>query len=228
MWDKLGNVNEDILASYLKNEYPQTVAVVLSMVKADHSAKVLTLLPDAFAMEVVMRMLRMESVQKEVLERVERILRAEFMSNLARASRQDSHQMLAEIFNNFDRKAESRFLTGLAERSRESAEQVKSQMFTFVDLQRLPPAGLQLLLRRIDKERLPIALKGTSETIRNLFFSQLPERTAKILRDEIASLGPVKLKDVEDAQMSITNEAKELAAGGEITLRAGTDDRMIE
>src|SRR5580700_1077652 len=125
MWDKLGNVSEEILSSYLKNEYPQTVAVVLSMVKPDHSARVLTLLPDSFAMEVVMRMLRMESIQKDVLERVERILRQEFMSNLARASRQDSHQMIAEIFNNFDRKAETRFLAGLEERSRESAEKVK-------------------------------------------------------------------------------------------------------
>jgi flagellar FliG-like protein len=123
MWDKLGNVSEQILASYLKNEYPQTVAVVLSMIKPDHSARVLMLLPDSFAMEVVMRMLRMESIQKDVLDRVERILRTEFMSNLARASRRDSHQLVAEIFNNFDRKAETRFLGGLEERSRESGRE---------------------------------------------------------------------------------------------------------
>ena len=92
MWDKLGNVNEDVLANYLKNEYPQTVAVVLSKIRADHAARVLTLLPDPFAMEVVMRMLRMETVQKEVLDGVERTLRAEFMSNLARSARRDSHE----------------------------------------------------------------------------------------------------------------------------------------
>jgi flagellar motor switch protein FliG len=228
MWDKLGNVSEEILASYLKNEYPQTVAVVLSMIKADHSARVLTLLPESFAMEVVMRMLRMESIQKEVLERVERILRAEFMSNLARASRQDSHQLIADIFNNFDRKTETRFLSGLEERSRESAEKVKSQMFTFNDLQRLSPAGLQVLLRQIDKEKLPIALKGATETIRNMFLSQLSERAAKMLRDDIASLGPMKLKDVEDAQGAIANQAKELAASGGIEISTGVDERMVE
>jgi flagellar motor switch protein FliG len=228
MWDKLGNVSEEILASYLKNEYPQTVAVVLSMIKPDHSAHVLTLLPDAFAMEVVMRMLRMESIQKDVLERVERILRAEFMSNLARASRQDSHQLIAEIFNNFDRKAETRFLGGLEERSRESAEKVKSQMFTFMDLARLMPAGLQVLLRQIDKERLPLALKGAPEVIRNLFLGQLSERAAKMLRDDMAAIGPVKLKAVEEAQAEIANIAKELAANGEIELNTGNDDRMIE
>jgi flagellar motor switch protein FliG len=228
MWDKLGNVSEEILSSYLKNEYPQTVAVVLSMIKPDHSARVLTLLPDSFAMEVVMRMLRMESIQKEVLERVERILRAEFMSNLARASRQDSHQLIAEIFNNFDRKAETKFLTGLEERNRESAEKVKSQMFTFADLQRLAPAGVQVLLRTIDKEKLPIALKGASEAIRGMFLGQLSERAAKMLREDIAALGPVKIKDVEDAQASIANMAKELAASGEIDISTGGDDRMIE
>ena len=228
MWDKLGNVSEEILANYLKNEYPQTVAVVLSMIKPSHSAKVLTLLPDSFAMEVVMRMLRMEAIQKDVLERVERILRAEFMSNLARASRHDSHQLIAEIFNNFDRKAETRFLTGLEERNRESAEKVKSQMFTFTDLQRLSPAGLQVLLRAIEKDKLPIALKGTTETIRNLFLSQLSERASKMLRDDIAALGPVKMKDVEDAQVAITLVAKELAGRGEIDISTSSDDRVIE
>ena len=91
MWDKLGNVNETVLANYLKNEYPQTVAVVLAKIKPDHAARVLSLLPENFAMEVIMRMLRMEAVQKEVLDGVEKTLRTEFMSNLARTARRDAH-----------------------------------------------------------------------------------------------------------------------------------------
>src|SRR6202011_6128885 len=118
MWDKLGNVNEAVLANYLKNEYPQTVAVVLSKIRPDHTARVPAQRPEAFAMEVVMRMLRMESVQKDVLDDVERTLRNEFMSNLARTSRRDAHEMMAEIFNNLDRSVESRFLTSLEERNR--------------------------------------------------------------------------------------------------------------
>lgn len=228
MWDKLGNVNEEILASYLKNEYPQTVSVVLSMIKPDHSARVLSILPDSFAMEVVMRMLRMESIQKDVLDGVERILRQEFMSNLARSSRQDSHEMIAEIFNNFDRKSETRFLAGLEERNRESAEKVKALMFTFNDLQRLSPAAMQVLLRSIEKDKLPIALKGTSEVMKALFVSQLSERAAKMLRDDMAALGSVKMKDVEDAQASITTMAKELAALGEIEISASSDDKVVD
>ena len=227
MWDKLGNVNEDVLANYLKNEYPQTVAVVLSKIRADHSARVLALLPDAFAMEVVMRMLRMETVQKEVLDGVERTLRSEFMSNLARSARRDSHELMAEIFNNLDRAAEARFVNGLEERNRESAEKIKSLMFTFDDLQRLSGSAVQILLRSVERDKLPVALKGASDKIKELFLGNLSERAAKMLRDDIAALGPVKMRDVEEAQSGIVNMAKELAAQGQIEIGGGKDDELV-
>jgi flagellar motor switch protein FliG len=227
MWDKLGNVNETVLANYLKNEYPQTVAVVLSKVKPDHAARVLTLLPDSFAMEVVMRMLRMESIQRDVLDGVERTLRSEFMSNLARSSRRDAHEMMAEIFNNLDRASEARFVAALEERSREAAERIKALMFTFDDLQRLTAPAMQALLRSVDKEKLPLALKGASERLRELFFKNLSERAGKMLRDDIEALGAVKLRDVDEAQASIVLAAKELAASGEIDIGAGKDEEMV-
>ena len=227
MWDKLGNVNEAVLANYLKNEYPQTVAVVLSKVKPEHAARVLALLPESFAMEVVMRMLRMESVQKEVLEGVERTLRAEFMSNLARSTRRDSHEMMAEIFNNLDRQSESRFLAALEERNRESAERIKALMFTFEDLQRLTPIAVQTLLRAIEKDKLPIALKGASETLRELFLGNMSERAGRLLREEIDALGPVKLRDVDEAQGAIVLVAKELAAQGQIEIGEGKDEELV-
>jgi flagellar motor switch protein FliG len=227
MWDKLGNVNEAVLANYLKNEYPQTVSVVLSKVKPDHAARVLALLPEGFAMEVVMRMLRMETVQKEALEGVERTLRSEFMSNLARGSRRDAHEVMAEIFNNLDRAAETRILTALEERNRESAERIRALMFTFDDLQRLDGAGIQVLLRAVPKDRLTLALKGASETLRELFFRNLSERAAKLLRDDLAMMGPVRLRDVDEAQAAIVVQAKELAAGGQIQLADGRDDEMV-
>jgi len=227
MWDKLGNVNEAVLANYLKNEYPQTVAVVLSKVKPDHAARVLTMLPDGFAMEVVMRMLRMESVQKEVLDGVEHTLRAEFMSNLARSSRRDAHEMMAEIFNSLDRQAETRFVTGLEERIREAAERIKALMFTFDDLQRLSGSAIQTLLRGIEKDKLPLALKGASEKLRELFFVNLSERAGKMLREEIDALGPVRLRDVDEAQASIVTVAKDMAAGGQIKISKGQDEEMM-
>jgi flagellar motor switch protein FliG len=226
MWDKLSNVNESVLANYLKNEYPQTVAVVLSKVRSDHASRVLALLPEAFAMEVVMRMLRMEAVQKDVLEDVERTLRNEFLSNLARSSRRDAHEMIAEIFNNLDRATEQRFMGALEERNRDSAEKVKSLMFTFEDLGKLDPGGAQTLLRNVDKQKLPIALKGASEALRDLFLGNMSERASKMLREDMAAMGPVRLRDVEEAQMSMVTMAKELAAKGEIVLsdKKGEDE----
>jgi flagellar motor switch protein FliG len=227
MWDKLGNVNEAVLANYLKNEYPQTVSVVLSKVRPDHAARVLALLPEGFAMEVVMRMLRMETVQKEALEGVERTLRMEFMSNLARASRRDPHEVMAEIFNNLDRTAEGRILGALEERNRESAEKIRSLMFTFDDLQRLDSAGVQALLRAVPKDKLTLALKGATEPLRELFFRNLSERASKLLRDDVAGLGPVKLREVDEAQALIVTTAKDLASQGQIQMGDGRDDEMI-
>ena len=228
MWDKLGNVNETVLANYLKNEYPQTVAVVLTKVKTDHAARVLSQLPDGFAMEVVMRMLRMENVQKEALEGVERTLKAEFMSNLARATRRDAHEMMADIFNSLDRQSEARIMSALEERSREAAERIRSLMFTFEDLNRLDSAGLQVLLRSVEKERLALALKGAPEELRELFFRNMTERAAKLLRDDIAGLGPVRLKDVDEAQAAVVTAAKDLAAQGQIQLSEGKEDQLVD
>ncbi len=140
MWEKLSNVQEQVLANYLKNEYPQTVAVVLSKLRPEHAARVLAILPEELSLDVVNRMLRMEAVQKEVLERVEQTLRTEFMSSISQTRRRDAHEVMAEIFNNFDRQTETRFITALEEDNRESAERIKNLMFTFDDLVKLDAA----------------------------------------------------------------------------------------
>jgi flagellar motor switch protein FliG len=163
MWEKLANVQEEVLANYLKNEYPQTVAVVLSKLRPEHAARVLAILPEDFSLDVVNRMLKMEAVQKEVLERVEATLRTEFMSSLSQTRRRDAHEVMAEIFNNFDRQTETRFMTSLEEANRESAERIKSLMFTFDDLVRLDAGSAQTLMRQVDKDKLAVALKGASD-----------------------------------------------------------------
>ncbi len=228
MWDKLGNVNEAVLANYLKNEYPQTVAVVLSKIKGDHASRVLAALPEDFALECVQRMLRMEPVQREILDKIEQTLRTEFMSNLARTSKRDSHEMMAEIFNNFDRQTEARFIAALEERNRESAERIRALMFVFEDLGKLDPGGVQTLLRAVEKDQLALALKGSSDALREMFFSNMSERASKIMREDMEGMGPVRLRDVDQAQMSMVQAAKDLAAKGEIMLAgSGGDDELI-
>ncbi len=224
MWDKLANVNEAVLAAFLKNEYPQTVAVVVSKIKPDHAARVLSQLPESFAMEVITRMLRMESVQKDVLDDIERTLRNEFMNNLARTNRRDPHESMAEIFNSLDRASESKFMAALEERNRDSAEKIKSLMFTFEDLGKLDGAAIQAIMRVADKAKLPIALKGASQTIKDLFLSNMSERAGKLLREDIAALGPTRLRDVEEAQGSLVGVAKDLAAKGEIVIASENEE----
>lgn len=227
-WDKLGNVSEDVLAGFLKNEYPQTIALVLSKIKADHSAKVLTALPEELGLEVIMRMLTMDSVKKEVLEDIEKTLRMEFMTNLSKTQARDSYEMMADIFNNFDRNTESRFMKVLEGRDKDASDRIRALMFTFEDLKKIDGSGIQALMRVVDKDKLAIALKGASDGIKELFFGNMSERAAKILREDIEAKGPVRIRDVDEAQMAIVTIAKDLAAKGEIMIaEPGGEDQMV-
>lgn len=224
MWEKLGNVSEEVLSSFLQKEYPQTVAVVLSKIQPDHAARVLGSLPENFALEVIHRMLRMEAVQKDILDDVEKTLRTEFMANLSRTQRRDSHEAMAEIFNNMDRSIEAKFLDELGRSAPDSAEKIRSLMFTFEDLGKLDPSAIQTVIRAVDKDKLPTALKGATETLRDLFFSNMSERAAKIMKEDMGSMGPVRLKDVEEAQQYIVSVTKDLESRGEIAIATGNEE----
>ena len=113
IWQRLCNVQDHLLANYLKTEHPQTVALILSKIKAEHSAKVLTLLPEEFATDVMLRILQLDTVSKAALDQVEDSLRTNFIANLSQTSRRDAHDLLAEIFNSFDRQNESKFMEAL-------------------------------------------------------------------------------------------------------------------
>src|ERR1700748_412333 len=228
MWEKLSNVQAEVLAHYLKNEYPQTIAVVLSKLKPEHAARVLSILPEDMALDVVGRMLRMEAVQKEVIERVEQTLRTESMSTLSQTRRRDAHEVMAEIFNNFDRQTETRFITSLEEDNRESAERIKALMFTFDDLIKLDSGSAQTLMRHVDKDKLGVALKSANEEVKAFFMSNMSSRAGKMLMDDMAAMGPVRLRDVDEAQALLVNLAKDLAAKGEIMLSKNrADDELV-
>ena len=228
MWEKLSNVQADVLAAYLKNEYPQTIAVVLSKIATDHASKVLAVLPEELAMDVVQRMLGLDPVQKEILEKIETTLRTEFMSTLNHSKRRDSHEQMAEIFNSFDRQPEARFSTTLEEHHRDDAERIKSLMFTFEDLGKLEASAIQTLLTRMDKRELALALKGANEGLKETFYSNMSARTAKLLKDDMEAMGPVRLKDVDEAQGRMVSTAKDLAAKGEIMImKSKADDQMV-
>ncbi|MDJ1158121.1 flagellar motor switch protein FliG [Chelatococcus sp. SYSU_G07232] len=228
MWQKLSNVDCELLANYLKNEYPQTVAVILSKIKPENAARVLTILPEDYAIDVVNRMLKLDSVQKVALDHIEETLRNEFIASLSRTAQRDSHEMMAEVFNAFDRQTETRFLASLDEINKDAAERIRSLMFTFEDLTKLDPASVQTLMRHIDKDTLARALKGAPEPIREFLMSNMSSRAAKMLQDDMDALGPMRLKDVDEAQMKMVNLARDLADRGEIMItKNSAEDELI-
>lgn len=228
MWDKLSNVGEAVLAGYLKHEYPQTVAVILSKLKPDHAARVFTHLPKDVAIDIVQRMLKMETVQKEVLLQVEQTLRNEFMSNLSRSQKRDPHESMAEVFNAMDRATEEVMLGALDESAPVSADRIRSLMFTFEDLGGLMPAAISVIVRQADKRQMALALKAAPDHIRQLFMGTMTERSAKLLREDMANMGPVRSRDCEEAQNALVRLAKTLADTGEIVLAdPKADDAMI-
>lgn len=228
MWQKLGNIDANVLATFLKNEYPQTIAVVLSRIRPDHAARVLSRLPDDLSIDVVQRMLRMEPVQKEALDHIEQTLRSEFVSTLAQTNRRDPHEIMAEVFNGFDRQTEARFLSALDISAKESAKRIRALMFTFDDLAKLDAGAIQTLMRQVDKDTLAKALKGANDAMKDLFFSAMSSRASKNLQDDMQSLGPMRLKDVDEAQAKMVNMAKDLADKGEIVIsKNNAEDELV-
>jgi flagellar motor switch protein FliG len=228
MWQKLTNVQPQLLANYLKNEYPQTIAVILSKLRADHTARVLSELPPSLAEEVVNRMLTMGPVPRDVLQEIDGALRREFIASLTRAARRDPHEQMADIMNQLGRNEEGRFLNAITRENPDGADKIKALMFTFEDLANLDRAGIQTLLRSLDKSILAQALKGASEALRNLFLSNMTQRAGKMLRDEMDNLGPMRLKDVDEAQQSVVRSVKQLEADGLLQLdRSGESEEMV-
>lgn len=207
--DKVSVSNEQSLLSSLKADSPETVANVLARIKPEQTAQILGQLPEDFAQEVVMRMLRETSVQATAGS-AESTPDSDFISDLGRA-------------------AEGRFIPASEERSRAAATRFQATAFSFEDLGRLGPVGVQTLLRHVDKAKLALALKGASEPLRELFYANMSARSGKQLRDDVLALGALKLRDVDEAQMYMMTLAKELGAKDEIALSGAPqgDDELI-
>lgn len=227
MWDKLGNVNERVLSGYLKNEHPQTVAVIVSRIKPEHAARVLAALPELLGEEVINRLLTLGPVQKDALDQIEKTLRTEFISTLARGVDRDPAAAVAEIFNHFERSVERRRMSALERKNPGAAAKIKAMMFVFEDLVRLDSKDMQTLLRRIDKSELAVALKGAGDEVKTHFFKSMSERAASILRDDIDILGPMRLRDIDAAQARIVETARALTDDGEIYFSKTSDEEVI-
>lgn len=228
VWRRLGHVAPEALARFLAGEYPQTVAVVLSRTGPEQGGKVLALLPGPLASDVVSRMLALGEVNADILGDIEDMLYLEFFAGITKAPPIDQYEVMADRFNMFDRATEQRMMTALEATDASAAARIREKMFTFDDLLKLDSAGCQTLLRGVDKDLLARALKGAKTEMRDFFLSNMSSRASKNLQDDMEALGPLRMKEVDEAQAVLVRTAKTLADTGEIRVSKGRqDDELV-
>ena len=213
-----------LLANTVRGEHPQTVALVFSILSSKKACEAIGFLPEKIQGEVITRMAYMERVDQTVLRDVEDVLRDELQSvGLGEGRQLGGVEVVANILNQMDKTLEEDILGKLEESSPELAERIKQLMFTFEDLLQLDDKGIQVLLKEISSEDLSIALKGASDAIKGKIFANMSERASAMLKEDLEAMGPVRLSDVEQAQVKIAMTAKRLDGEGKIAISRGNE-----
>ena len=217
------------VVSFLQDEHPQTVALVLAHMRAEQAAIVLSGMPEQLQADVAHRVAVMETTSPEVIRRVEGILERKLSSVLQSTEMAVAGglQPLIDIINHSDRATERLILEGLERRDPALAEEVRSQMFMFEDILTLDDRSVQLVLRQIDSKELATALKGVRQDVKDKILANVSERAATNLNDEIEMLGPVRLSTVEEAQAKVISTIRSLEESGQIILSRGDRDEYV-
>ena len=227
VWDKLNKINPRVLANFIKNEHPQTAALIISKIQPVTAARVLSILNSEFVTEILIRILSLEAVKKDVLDNVEKTIRQHFIGDVSRINQSDNNYVVAEIFNNLDRVNEERLMTILEKQNHEVACKVRKLMFTFDDLIRIDNNGMQALIRIIDKNQLALALKDASENIKQLIAANMSQRAYKLLMEEVQNLGEVKDKEIDEARSYVVRTTKEMIRDRTISLIETEEDEIL-
>ncbi len=216
------------VSAVIKNEHPQIVAIVLSYLDGDHAAEVLQHLPSASRSDVLMRIATLDGVTPEALNELNQILEKQFSSSTGeKSSGVGGVKVAADILNFMDNEAETTITEEITEQDAELAEEILSKMFVFNNLLDIDDRGMQTLLRDVQSEQLIIALKGADDAIKEKIFGNMSSRAADMMREDLEAKGPVKLKEVEDAQIEILTVATRLADAGDITIGGKGDDEYV-
>ena len=222
--DFLRTADARILANALRGEHPQTIALVLSILSIRKACDLVTYLPEKIHRDVVSRMAYLEKVDKKIIEDVENVLKEQLETTGAVEGRQiGGVEMVANILNQMDRKLESELLGKIEEEDASLAERIRQLMFTFEDLMKIDDRGMQTLLKEITSEDVSLALKGSSDHIKEKIFKNMSERAAAMLKEDLEAMGPARVSDVERAQVKIAMVAKKLESEGKIILTKGNE-----
>jgi len=215
------------LANILKGEHPQTIALVLSVLGTKKAGDAIVALPEKVQGDVIVRMAFLEKVDTKLLEEIENVLRDQLESIGGVEGRQlGGVEVVAGILNQMDRTLESELLGQIEESNPDLAERIRQLMFTFEDLTQLDDKSIQVLLKEISSEDISVALKGASDTMKEKIFSNMSERAAAMLKEDLEAMGPVRLSDVEKSQVKIAMIAKKLESEGKIILSRG-DEQFV-
>ena len=215
--------------TYLQDEHPQTIALVLAHMHPDAAAMVLSSLPEELQRDVALRIAKMDRTSPEVIEQVEAILERKLSTVIQQSdfAQAGGLQTLVDILNSSDRGTERLILEGLESEDGELADEVRNRMFVFEDIQGLDDRSIQLVLRAVDAKELAVALKGVDQKVRNKVMKNMSERAAANLAEEIQLLGPIKLKTVEEAQNGIVRVIRTLEESGQIDMARGNDELVV-
>jgi flagellar motor switch protein FliG len=227
--ESLELVDAKSLSNFLVSEHPQTVAVILSHLEAEKKSEVLKRLPENLQAEVVLRMANLEHVDPDLIAEIDRVLKTELASiSTVEQATLGGVQPVAEMLNIMDKNTEATIMSRLEEKDPILAEEIRKLMFVFDDIVKIDDKGIQTLLKEVPNDKLLLALKTASEDIRAKVFRNISQRAAEMLKEDLSSMGPSRLSDVEGAQQDIVNAARRLEAEGKILIaRGGTDDALV-
>lgn len=227
--ESLEMVDAKSLSTFLVNEHPQTIAVILSHLEPEKKGEVLKRLPDTIQAEVVLRMANLDHVSPELISEIDKVLKHELasMSTVEQAAL-GGVQPVAEMLNVMDKNTESSIMSRLEEKDPILAEEIRKLMFVFDDIAKIDDRGIQTLLKEVPNDKLLRALKTASEEIRNKVLKNISARAAEMLREDLNNMPPMRLSDVEGAQVEIVNIARRLEAEGKILIsRGGSEDALV-
>lgn len=227
--ESLEMVDAKSLSTFLVNEHPQTVAVILAHLDPEKKGEVLRRLPESLQAEVVLRMANLDNVDPELISEIDKVLKNQLAnSHTVEQASLGGVQPVAEMLNVMDKNSEQSIMSRLEEKDPLLAEEIRKLMFVFEDISKIDDRGIQILLKEVPNDRLLLALKTANDEIRNKIFKNISTRAAEMLREDLSNMGPARLSDVETAQQEIVNVARRLEAEGKIIIaRGGSEDAMV-
>ena len=216
------------LLNFIQNEHPQTIALILAYLKPEQAAAILSALPQEKQADVASRIAMMDRTSPEVIKEVERVLEKKLSSMVTSDfTTAGGIQAVVDILLSVDRGTEKYIMEALEIQDSELAEEIKKRMFVFEDIVYLDNRSIQRFLREVDNSDLALALKGSSEEVSNVIFSNMSKRLQEIIKEDMQYMGPVRLRDVEEAQQKIVNIIRRLEDAGEIVIARGGGDEII-